>query len=100
MKYAVAYMNYFDNDLKLTVIEAHNPITAMIEGARKLMGNPASDKWLDAMLQDTPAPDGHAAQIEEIQEEFFNTDQLIARIEEIREEFFNTDQLIGVMSIE
>ena len=78
MKYAVAYMNYYDNDLKLIAVEADNPITAMIEGARKLLNAPESDEWLDPMLQNIPSPDGYAIRIAEIQEEFFNSDQAIA----------------------
>lgn len=77
MKYSVAWMNFFDNDLKMISVEADNPIAAMIEGARRLIGDPDIDKWLYAML-DVPASKGHMARIEEIQEEFFNADQVIA----------------------
>jgi hypothetical protein len=32
MKYAVAYMNFFDNDLQMTQVDAENPVQAMVEG--------------------------------------------------------------------
>lgn len=83
MKYAVAYMNYFDNDLKLIVVEADDPITAMVEGVRKLLDNSESNEWLDPMLENIPAP-GPARQF---------------RVEEIQEEFFNADQAITVMAV-
>lgn len=90
MKYAVAYMNYFDNDLKLIVVEADDPITAMVEGVRKLLDNPENDEWLDPMLENIPlqlelggAPDPAR----------------VARIEEIKEEFFNADQAVTVMAV-
>ena len=85
MKYAVAYINYFDDDLKLAIIEAGDPITAMIEGVRKLSGRPKNDEWLDPMLENIPAP-GRAG--------------LLARIEEIQEELFNADQAVAVMAID
>jgi len=79
MNYVVAWMNFFDNDLKMISVEAGNPITAMVEGARQLMGNnPENNMWLDPMLQNIPEPEDYAARIEEIREEFFNTNQVIA----------------------
>ena len=79
MKYAVAYVNFFVNDLQLTRAEANDPITAMIEGARELIsGSDDVDKWLDSMLENIPLPGNYGPRLEEIQEEFFNTDQLIA----------------------
>jgi hypothetical protein len=80
MKHAIAWMNFYDNDLQMILVDADNPITAMIEGARQLMDNDdlANDEWLNAFLQNIPESDDYAARIEEIREEFFNTDQLIA----------------------
>jgi len=78
MKYAVAYMNYFDNDVKLTVVEADDPITAMVEGAREMMKARDDDEWLNEKLENIPSPNGYAERIEEIQVDFFDTDQTIA----------------------
>jgi len=80
MKYAVAYMNYFDNDLKLTTVEADNPITAMIEGVREMMEAPNDDEWLNEKLENIPSSNGYAERIKEIQGDFFDTDQAIAVI--------------------
>jgi hypothetical protein len=84
MKFAVAYMSYFDGDLKLTTVEADDPITAMVEGARKLIGDSESNEWLNSMLENIPSPDSH--------------DEMM-RIEEIRQKFFNVDQVIAVIAI-
>jgi len=78
MKYAVAYLNLFDNDLLITSVEADNPITAMIEGARELMGAAVDDEWLNNHLKDIPSSDGYPVRIEEIKTEFFDTDQVVA----------------------
>ena len=78
MKYSVAWMNLFDNDLKMISVEADNPVTAIIEGARRLLGAPDTDEWLNPMLKNIPEPKGYMARIEEIREEFFNADQVIA----------------------
>lgn len=83
MKYAVAYMNYFDNDLKMTSVEADNPVTALIEGVRTLMSTSDDDKWLDSFLEDIPSIGADAT----------------ARIDAIKEEFFDADQLVAVMPI-
>jgi len=78
MKYAVAYMNFLDNDLQLISVEADNPITAMVEGARKLINSdPDTDEWLNGFLKPV-SPAWYAARIVEIQEEFYNTGQLTA----------------------
>lgn len=77
MKYAVAHMNFFDNDLQITAVDAENPVQAMIEGARTLMKAQDDDEWLNGLLENIPGPDGYAERIEEIREEFFNTDQVI-----------------------
>jgi hypothetical protein len=78
MNYAVAYLNFFDNDLQIISIEADDPITAMIEGARELMGASDDDEWLNDQLKNIPSSDGYPTRIEEIKEAFFNTDQVIA----------------------
>ena len=79
MRYAIAYMNLFDNDLKLTTVEADNPVTAIVEGARELMGvSDDVDKWLNPMVDNIQPSDDYAARIEEIKGEFFNADQVVA----------------------
>jgi len=87
MKYAVAYMNFYDNDLKLTQVEADDPITAIVEGVREMTKAEDSDPWLNSFLEDA-ARDG------------VGVDDYSERIEYIRQEFFNTDALVAVMPIE
>jgi len=87
MKYAVAYMNFYDNDLKLTQVEADDPITAIVEGVREMTEAEDSDPWLNSFLEDA-ARDG------------VGVDDYAERIEHIRQEFFNADALAAVMPIE
>ena len=72
MKFAVAYINAFDNDLQITIIEADDCIKGIIEGARILM---KADKWLDDLYVKVVNTD---SAIEIIQNEFFNCDCNIA----------------------
>jgi hypothetical protein len=77
MKYAVAWISFFSNELQIIAVDAYDPITAMIEGVRQLAGNdPENNEWLDNMLKDIPE-EGYTARIEEIREEFFNVDQAV-----------------------
>ena len=86
MKYAVAHMDFFNNDLKIIVVKYDDPITALVEGVRTLIKvknvdiDIETNKWLDSFL-------GHVndtgRRIEEIKQEFFNGDQLVA-VEEIK----------------
>ena len=78
MKYAVAYMNFFDNDLQMTQVDAENPVQAMVEGARILMKASDDDEWLNEFLENIPGSDQYGERIEEIRQEFFNADSLIA----------------------
>lgn len=71
-KYAVAYMNFFDNDLKIVIIEDDDPIKALIRGARQLVDN--SD-WLDESVARNS--------LEVIKAMFFDADQLI-EVKEIK----------------
>lgn len=78
MKYAVSWMNFFDNDLKIcTVHGAANPIEALVMGVSGMSGA-VDDPWLLAFLDEIPSQDGYDARIAEIQEEFFNVDQLVS----------------------
>ena len=77
MKYAVAYMNYFDNNLQIIIVDAENPVQAMVEGARTLLKAKDDDEWLNNFLKNIPAG-CYAKRVEEIRDEFFNADQAIA----------------------
>jgi len=77
MKYAVAYASFPDSDLKLTAVEADDPITAMIEGVREMMGASDRDPWLNGFLEKSTEPANYAARIEEIKREFFDVDQAV-----------------------
>lgn len=80
MRYAVAYMNYFDNDLKITVVEANDPIIAMIEGARILMDASGDvNEWLNSFELENIPVNRCETRIEEIRRAFFDTDQVISR---------------------
>lgn len=78
MKYAVAYMNFFDNDLKMVQVEADNPITALIEGVREITEAPDVDEWLNSLLADDDDTGDYATRIEAIRTEFFNADAVCA----------------------
>jgi hypothetical protein len=69
-EYAVAYTNLFDNDLEIISVEASSMVAAIIKGVRELIDPPKEeDEWLAGLLDKT---------VEEIQEEFFNVDRLVA----------------------
>jgi len=79
MKFAVAYMNAFDNDLQITVVEAVDCIKGIIEGARVLMKADDADDWLaDLYNTAVDTTDNLDSAIEFIQVEFFNCDLHIA----------------------
>lgn len=73
-KYAVAYINYFDNDLQMTVVEACNPIAAIVKGVKEIIGI-EEDAWVDQFLDLGKDPSKYGEDIEKVKEEFFNTDQ-------------------------
>ena len=75
MKFAVAYINYFDNDLQITIVEANDCIEGIIEGARILM---KADKWLDDLYAKAVNTDNMDSAIEMIQDNFFDCDSDIA----------------------
>ncbi len=81
MEYAVAHVDFIENENRITIVEADDPITAMIDGVRKLSnsdGNLDVDLWLDGFLKDIPEPAGYAARIEEIKTEFFDVKQAVS----------------------
>ena len=73
LKFAVAYVNAFDNDLQITIVEANDCIKGIIKGARIMM--PANDKWLDDLYAKAVNTD---SAIEMIQNNFFDCDSNIA----------------------
>ncbi len=75
-KFAVAYVSAFDNDLRITVVEAVDCIKGIIEGARIML--PANDKWLDDLYTKAVNTDNMDSAIEMIQNDFFNCDCNIA----------------------
>ncbi len=81
MKFAVAYVNAFDNDLQITIIEADDCIKGIIEGARILM---KADKWLDDLYA----------------EAVYQTDNMDSAIEMIQNSFFDCDSNIAICEIE
>lgn len=76
-KYAVAHVNFFDNVLEMTVVEAENPIVGLIEGARQLMGAKEDDPWLNEFLDADYTSDKYAPVLEEIRNRFFDADTLV-----------------------
>lgn len=79
MKYAVAYMNFFDNNLKLAQVDAENPIIAIVEGVRQMTEAPDNDPWLNSFLRQ-PVTDDYDECIEYICRKFFDADILVAVI--------------------
>ena len=84
-RYAVSWMNFVDRDLKICEVYAANPIEAMIDGVRILMGSTfyteaaEVDPWLEGLLEKMTPPEDYETRIEEIQEEFFNVGQLVSK---------------------
>ncbi len=74
MKFAVAYVNAFDNNLQITIIEADDCVKGIIEGARIFM---KVDKWLDDLYTEVADKPMDLA-IEMIQNTFFDCDCNIA----------------------
>lgn len=78
-RYVVSWMSYFDNDLRIIVVEGDlNPIEAMIEGARQCMGDPMCDPWLASFSTIMPAPEDYESRIAEIQEKFGKANQVVS----------------------
>ncbi len=76
-KFAVAYVSAFDNDLRITIVEAVDCIKGIIEGARILL--PANEKWLDEVYaKAVDETDNMDSAIKMIQTDFFDCDSNIA----------------------
>jgi len=71
LKYAVGYVNFFDNELILEVVSANSLREAILSHSKlRVEDDPHTDHWLDS------APD----EIEEIKEYFFDADILVSAI--------------------
>ncbi len=46
MRYVVAHMDFYNNDLKIVIVECDDPITALIEGVRKICKVRDTDKFI------------------------------------------------------
>lgn len=66
-RYAVAYVSLFHSDLKIAIVEANNPAKAIIEGVCQLTDDELGS-WVSALA---------CKSIEEIKQDFFDTDQLV-----------------------
>ena len=69
MKYAVAYVNLFDNDLTIEIVEADTPKEAIKKHTR--LADACHAEWVAEMPED----------LEEIKEVFFDGDTLVDVIE-------------------
>lgn len=70
-KYVVGHVSLFNNELKLVVVEAENPVHAIIAGVKELAPeNPHG--WLDEMSE---------TMIDHVQEAFFDCDQLVGTLQ-------------------
>jgi hypothetical protein len=80
MKYAVAHMDFFINDLKIAVVDADDPITAIVEGVLELLDTAEESmvEWVESFRANIPQPCHYGKRIEEIKQEFFDGDQLVA----------------------
>lgn len=70
MKFAVAYADYKNPEVKLTFVEADDPVTALVEGARELIEASDRDPWINSFLKKPVPPAEYASRIEEIQAAF------------------------------
>lgn len=70
MKFVVSYMSLFDNELKMTLVEAISKTEAMLLGAKELISGDTS--WINDIKLETE---------DNIKDHFFNTDQVIEAIQ-------------------
>ena len=81
MRYVVAYVSDFDNDLKQIVVEAEDPIHALHKGVSKL--SPPSEHfscWLNDLCRYTWTNEDGPKLLEEIKKAFFNNDSQVSII--------------------
>ena len=65
-RYAVAHMDFFNNDLKIAIVEANGEVEAIIKGMKSI------DEDLGAWV----AGLAHFS-VEELKQSFFNVDRLV-----------------------
>jgi len=72
MKYAVAVLSFFENENRVSIIEANSEVEAMVKvlSSGDKMLDDDYVKWIDEMLLKT---------VEEIQQECFNGDIAISK---------------------
>jgi hypothetical protein len=70
-KYVVAYINFFDNELKMSIQEAKNEVHACKNYLKIKQNENPSDSWVNDL------PDN----LEELKEKMFNLDSMINAIE-------------------
>ncbi|WNN12483.1 hypothetical protein MA9V2_234 [Chryseobacterium phage MA9V-2] len=75
-QYTVAYMSFFDNDLRLAVVEA----TSELEAAKKFLYDITDDKYKQGEL-DEQASENYPKDMEALKEYHFNADAVINVIE-------------------
>ena len=68
-RYAVGHMDFFNNDLKIVIIEAGDEVQALIKGVGDDCNDEDIDRWLSQFNGKT---------LEEIKTAFFDADRLVA----------------------
>ena len=67
--YAVSLVSFFDNELKMIVIESDSIINAILDGTKKILGSDSD--WVDDLRRKTES---------DIKEYYFNCDMLVCAI--------------------
>ncbi len=75
MRYAVAYVSFFDNDLELVVTDCTDPITAIHDAVEEMT---EKSDWLDDLCRPVATQENWPEQIKKIKEEFFSCDALVS----------------------
>ena len=70
-KFAVSWVSFFENDLKIQIVEAIGPVQAIAVAMVDWSGGGEARAWVHDLTSESRT-------IEEIREEFFKSDQLIA----------------------
>ena len=67
--YAVTLMSFFDNELKMTIIDSNSIENAMLDGTKKILKG--DTEWVEAYRNQTE---------EEIKQSYFDMDMVICSI--------------------